>query len=52
MRIATDLGILAGAFVLATLLAELFGAANLGTALAFGQMAFAAALVWVLLKRP
>jgi hypothetical protein len=50
MRI--DLAILAASFVLATLVAELFGAANLGTALAFGQIAFAGALVWVLLKRP
>jgi hypothetical protein len=50
MRI--ELAILAGAFVLATLVAEALGAANLGTALAFGQMAFALALVWVLVKRP
>jgi len=27
------------------------GAPNLGTALAFGQMGFAATLVWVLLRR-
>jgi len=32
-------------------LAGLFGAANLGTALAFGQIGFAIALVYVLLKR-
>jgi hypothetical protein len=47
-----ELGLLAGAFVGATLIAELFGATNLGTALTFGQLAFAATLVFVLLKRP
>jgi len=31
--------------------AELFGAANLGTALGVGQITFAAALVFVLLRR-
>jgi len=36
----------------ATLLAGLLGAANLGTALAFGQIGFAAVLMWVLLRRP
>ena len=40
-----------GAFILASALAGLFGAVNLGTALAFGQMGFAAALVWVLVRR-
>lgn len=49
--VRTDLAILLGAFVVATLLAEALGAVNLGTALTFGQIAFAAALVWVLLKR-
>lgn len=43
-----DLAIVLGAFALATGIAEAFGAANLGTALAFGQMGFALALVWVL----
>jgi hypothetical protein len=47
-----DIGLLAGAFAAGTLIAEAAGAANLGTALAFGQMAFALALVWVLLRRP
>jgi hypothetical protein len=41
-----------GAFVAGTGVAALLGAANLGTALAFGQIAFAAALVWVLLREP
>jgi hypothetical protein len=39
-----------GAFAAATALAELLGAVNMGTALAFGQIAFAAALVWVLVR--
>ena len=41
-----------GAFVGATLLALAFGAKNLGTALTFGQIAFAATLVAVLLFAP
>jgi hypothetical protein len=45
-----DTAIVLGAFALATGLAELFGATNLGTALAFGQMGFALALVWVLVR--
>jgi hypothetical protein len=40
-----------GAFVLASALAGALGAANLGTALAFGQMALAATVVYVLLRR-
>jgi hypothetical protein len=49
-RTAADLGLLAATVAAATALAELLGAANLGTALAFGQLAFAAALMWVLLR--
>jgi uncharacterized membrane protein (DUF485 family) len=48
---AIDLTIMAGAFAAATLIAEAAGAVNLGTALAFGQIAFAFALVFVLLRR-
>jgi hypothetical protein len=44
------LGLLA-VFAVVTALAVLLGAANFGTAATFGQIAFAAALVWVLLKR-
>jgi hypothetical protein len=44
------LALLIGAFAVATLVAELAGATNLGTALTFGQMAFAAALVWLLTR--
>jgi ABC-type methionine transport system permease subunit len=40
-----------GAFVLASALAGVLGAANLGTALAFGQIAFAATVVYVMLTR-
>jgi hypothetical protein len=47
----TDLALMLGAFVGATLLALLFGAKNLGTALTFGEIAFAATLVYVMLKR-
>ena len=38
-------------FAVVTAIAALLGAANFGTALTFGQFAFAGALVWVLLKR-
>lgn len=50
MRI--DLLIVVGAFVAGTLVALLLGAINTGTALTFGQLAFAGALVWVIAKRP
>ena len=50
MRI--DLAIMWGAFVVASALAGALGAVNLGTALAFGQMAFALAAVLVILRRP
>jgi hypothetical protein len=49
--VRTSLLILLSAFVAATAIAALLGAANFGTALTFGQIAFAAALVYVLLKR-
>jgi hypothetical protein len=39
--LAAKLGISLGVFAVATALAELFGAANLGTALGVGQVAFA-----------
>jgi hypothetical protein len=38
-------------FAAATGLASLFGAANLGTASSFGQIAFMAGLLYVLLRR-
>lgn len=46
-----NLGIVVGAMAGGTLIAELLGAANLGTALSFGQIAFAIAVVWVLVRR-
>lgn len=46
-----DLALMIGAFVVATVVAELAGAANLGTALTFGQIAFAPAAVYVVLRR-
>ena len=46
-----DALIVVAAFVLATLLAELLGAANLGTALTFGTIAFMLAIVGVILAR-
>ena len=51
MRVLRDLSIVVGAFVLASALAGLLGAPNLGTALSFGQMAFAAAIVYVMIRR-
>jgi hypothetical protein len=47
-----DLLFMLVAFATATALAALLGAANLGTALAFGQIAFAAATVWAITRRP
>lgn len=40
-----------GAFAAVSAIAAAAGAANFGTALAFGQMGFAAALIWVLVTR-
>ncbi len=49
--LARDVVTVLAAFAAGTALAALLGSVNLGTALAFGQIAFAAALVWVLLTR-
>ena len=46
----SQLAALIAGFAGGTLLALLLGAANLGTAMAFGQLDFAAVLVWVLLR--
>jgi len=51
MSFAAQTAILAAVFATVTLVAELAGAANLGTALGIGQIGFALALVWVLLRR-
>jgi hypothetical protein len=50
--VRTDLLIMLGAFVAASLLAGALGAINLGTALAFGQIGFAIAAVIVIVRRP
>ena len=49
--VARDLATMFGAFVAASALAGALGAVNLGTALAFGQMAFAATTVYIMLRR-
>lgn len=46
-----DLLIMFGAFVLSSALAGALGAANLGTALAFGQIGFAISVVYVMVRR-
>jgi uncharacterized membrane protein (DUF485 family) len=46
-----NLAIVIAAFAAGTALAALFGATNFGTALGIGQIMFAAALVYVLLRR-
>ena len=46
-----DLLMMFGAFALASALAGALGAANLGTALAFGQIALALMVVYVMLRR-
>ena len=51
MRLSVQVALLVGVFAGVTLIAELAGAANLGTALGIGQLAFAGTLVWLLLKR-
>jgi hypothetical protein len=50
VRLRNQLLLLAGVFAAATGIAELAGAANLGTAMAFGQIAFVIALAYVLLQ--
>jgi hypothetical protein len=48
--LAAQLGILAAAFALGVAIATILGAVNLGVALGVGQLCFAAALVWLLLR--
>jgi hypothetical protein len=50
-RAASDLLALTAAFAAGTAIAALFGAANFGTALTFGELGFMATLMWVLLRR-
>ena len=49
-RIAVDVAVLIAVFAVTAAIAELAGAANLGVALGIGQVAFAIALVVVLLR--
>jgi len=49
--VLVELALMLGAFVLGSALAGLLGAANLGTALTFGTIAFAATLTWIVLRR-
>ena len=49
--VLVDLAIMIGAFAVASVVAELAGAANLGTALSFGQIAFALAAFYVFMRR-
>lgn len=51
MSLAAQVAILVAVFAGVTAVAELAGAANLGTAMGIGQIAFTAALVALLLKR-
>jgi hypothetical protein len=50
-RLLIDLALMVGAFVAATLVAEAGGAANLGTAITFGQIGSALAAFYVLTRR-
>jgi ABC-type methionine transport system permease subunit len=49
--VKANLALMFGAFVGATALAGLLGASSLGIALSFGQIAFALATVFVILRR-
>ena len=51
MTLRVQVAVLVAVFSLTTAIAELAGATNLGTALGIGQIAFAVALVWLLLRR-
>lgn len=47
---ARQLALLFAAFAAGVAIAAVLGAANLGVALGVGQLCFAAALVWILLR--
>jgi hypothetical protein len=51
VRSARELALMVCAFALASALAGALGAVNLGTALTFGQIAFAASAVYVMARR-
>lgn len=50
-RWSGQLVLMIGVFVLVTLVALALGAANLGTAATFGQLAFAATFMYLIVKR-
>jgi hypothetical protein len=50
LGLGAQIAILAAVFVLATLVAELAGAANLGVAIGIGQVAFAITLLYLMLR--
>jgi hypothetical protein len=50
VRLRSQLLVLLAAFAAATGIAELAGAANLGTALAFGQIAFMVAVIALMVR--
>ena len=52
MRLPVQLGILVALLVVVTVIAELAGATNFGTALTFGVIAFMAGVVALILKNP
>jgi len=50
MRLANQIAIALGMFALVSALADLFGAANLGTALGIGQLAFALTVAGLIIR--
>jgi hypothetical protein len=50
VTLAVKIGIALGAFALASALAELLGAASLGIAFSFGQIAFALTTAYLIIK--
>lgn len=50
MRLPVQILIAVAAFAGGSLVAEALGAANLGTALGFGQIAFALTMAWLLVR--
>jgi hypothetical protein len=50
MWLASRIAIALAAFAIASALAELFGAANLGTALGIGQAVFALTVAFLIIK--
>ena len=51
-RTAVDIGRMLGVFAAVTAIAAALGAANFGTALTFGVIAFAVTVVWTIVREP